>query len=136
MQDITSGIHGSMPAFGALFKGDKLSDLAQYVLSLSHQSGVNEEAANRGKASFATCAGCHGATGAGNQMIGAPNLTDQVWDFVDVPGAKSYGDKLKLVEGVIDHGLQHQMPKFGDRLSPEQIRLLAVYVRQSAAPDS
>ncbi len=119
-----------MPAFGALFKGEKLTDLAQYVLSLSHQQGVNEEAANRGKASFATCAGCHGATGAGNPMIGAPNLTDQVWDFVDVPGAKNYDEKLKLVEGVIDHGLQHQMPKFGDRLSPEQIRLLAVYVRQ------
>ena len=130
VQDITSGIHGNMPAFGALFKGEKLTDLAQYVLSLSHQPGVNEEAANRGKASFATCAGCHGATGAGNQMIGAPNLTDQVWDFVDVPGAKNIDDKLKLVEGVIDHGLQHQMPKFGDRLSPEQIRLLAVYVRQ------
>lgn len=130
VSDITNGIHGSMPAFGALYKGDKLTDLAEYVLSLSHQPGVNEEAANRGKSSFATCAGCHGANGMGNQMIGAPNLTDAVWDFVDVPGAKTVDAKVKLVEGVIDHGLQHQMPKFGDRLTPEQIRLLAVYVRQ------
>ncbi|WP_407275697.1 cytochrome-c oxidase, cbb3-type subunit III [Halothiobacillus sp. DCM-1] len=130
VQDITNGIHGNMPAFGALFQGEKRADLAQYVLSLSHQSGVNEEAANRGKALFATCAGCHGATGAGNQMIGAPNLTDQSWDFVDISGAKDYDEKLKLIEGVIANGLNHQMPKFGDRLSPEQIRLLAVYVRQ------
>lgn len=130
VQDITGGIHGNMPAFGALFQGEKRTDLAQYVLSLSHQQGVNEEAANRGKALFATCAGCHGATGAGNQMIGAPNLTDQSWDFVDISGAKDFNQKLSLIEGVIANGLNHQMPKFGDRLSPEQIRLLAVYVRQ------
>ncbi len=130
VQDITNGIHGNMPAFGALFQGEKRADLAQYVLSLSHQPGVNEEAANRGKALFATCAGCHGATGAGNQMIGAPNLTDQAWDFVDISGAKDFDEKLKLVEGVIANGMNHHMPKFGDRLSPEQIRLLAVYVRQ------
>lgn len=130
VQDITNGIHGNMPAFGALFQGEKRTDLAQYVLSLSHQQGVNEEAANRGKALFATCAGCHGATGTGNQMIGAPNLTDQSWDFVDISGAKDYDEKLKLIEGVIANGMNHQMPKFGDRLSPEQIRLLAVYVRQ------
>lgn len=130
VQDITNGIHGNMPAFGALFQGEKRADLAQYVLSLSHQQGVNEEAANRGKALFATCAGCHGATGTGNQMIGAPNLTDQTWDFVDISGAKDYDDKVKLIEGVIANGMNHQMPKFGDRLSPEQIRLLAVYVRQ------
>ena len=130
VQDITNGIHGNMPAFGALFQGEKRADLAQYVLSLSHQQGVNEEAANRGKALFATCAGCHGATGTGNQMIGAPNLTDQSWDFVDISGAKDYDEKVKLIEGVIANGMNHQMPKFGDRLSPEQIRLLAVYVRQ------
>lgn len=130
VQDITNGIHGNMPAFGALFQGEKRTDLAQYVLSLSHQQGVNEEAANRGKALFATCAGCHGATGTGNQMIGAPNLTDQSWDFVDISGAKDYDEKLKLIEGVIANGMNHHMPKFGDRLSPEQIRLLAVYVRQ------
>ncbi len=130
VQDMTNGIQGNMPAFGALFQGEKLTDLAQYVLSLSHQPGVNDEAANRGKASFATCAGCHGANGTGNQMIGAPNLTDKIWDFVDVSGAPNIDAKLKLVEGVIDHGLQHKMPKFSDRLTPEQIRLLAVYVRQ------
>lgn len=129
VSDITNGINGNMPAF-SFIKGDKAKDLAQYVLSLSNQPGVDKEAASRGKASFATCAGCHGANGKGNPMVGAPNLTDQIWTFVDIPGAKNIDQKVSMIENVFEHGLKHQMPAFGDRLSPVQIKMLAIYVRQ------
>jgi cytochrome c oxidase cbb3-type subunit 3 len=32
-----------------------------------------------GKAKFGVCAACHGNDGKGNQALGAPNLTDDIW---------------------------------------------------------
>ena len=52
--------------------------LVAYVLSLSGRAAPADKVA-AGKARFVLCAACHGADGKGNQAIGAPNLTDDIW---------------------------------------------------------
>ncbi|MEY2928985.1 MAG: hypothetical protein RLZZ583_550, partial [Pseudomonadota bacterium] len=54
-------------------------NVANYVLSLSN-SQHDTKRAELGKTKFTTiCAACHGADGKGNQLVGAPNLTDNIW---------------------------------------------------------
>ncbi|MFW6041493.1 MAG: cytochrome-c oxidase, cbb3-type subunit III [Guyparkeria sp.] len=126
---IKNGIKGNMPAQNV--PEDKIDDLAKYVLSLSDAADVSDEAASRGKESFSSCAGCHGAEGKGKESMGAPNLTDAIWDVADVPGC---GDdtacKIDEIKHVVNNGIEREMPGFGDRLSDTQVRMLAIYVRQ------
>ena len=61
---------------------------------------------------------CHGVDGKGNPLVGAPNLTDDVWLYGGDPAT------LKLT---IMAGRNGQMPAFGERLGPERVRLLAAY---------
>lgn len=110
-----------MPAFGKLgmLKRDQVSDVAEYVMSLSG-SADDEEAAARGKEIFATnCAACHGPEGKGNQALGAPNLTDELWLYG--------GDKATIVE-TVTNSRSGMMPAWAGRLDPATIKELAIYV--------
>jgi cytochrome c oxidase cbb3-type subunit 3 len=53
------------------------------------------------------CAACHGSDGTGNQAIGVPNLTDDIW---------------------LHGGRVNQMPAHAALLSKEKIHLLGTYV--------
>jgi len=125
---IASGRKGNMPAF-ANIQGQALDDVASYVLSLSGET-VDAAAAERGKQGYAMCMGCHGAEGKGNPMMGAANLTDKAWSVINIPAAGSIEEKKKLVAGVINKGIQREMPAFGSRLKPEEIKMLTVYVHE------
>jgi cytochrome c oxidase cbb3-type subunit 3 len=60
-------------------------------------------------------------------VLGAPNLTDKVW---------LHGWGEAAVVSIINSGKTNVMPGFGERLSAEQIHVLAAYVwnlSQSAA---
>ncbi|HXZ01189.1 MAG TPA: cytochrome-c oxidase, cbb3-type subunit III [Stellaceae bacterium] len=128
-QTITHGVRNAdpdsrqsqMPRFGAdkLLTPQQISDVADYVLSLSHQPAP-AEAAKRGAAVFAeNCAVCHGEKGAGNPEIGSKNLTNGIWLYG--------GDKATLVE-TITNARNSSMPAWGARLDPTTIKMLAVYV--------
>jgi cytochrome c oxidase cbb3-type subunit III len=113
--------NSQMPAFGRLgmLKPDQVSDVAEYVLSLSDSEG-DEEAAERGQAIFATnCAACHGPEGQGNQALGAPNLGDELWLYG--------GDKATVVETITD-SRAGMMPAWSERLDPATVKELAIYV--------
>jgi len=116
---ITNGRNGMMPPMAAAVGGpDDVKNVAHYVLSLSD----SEHDANRaalGKEKFAACAACHGVDGKGNQAIGAPNLTDDIW----LHGA----GEAAIIER-INHGKNNKMPAQGSRFTPEQIHVLAAYV--------
>ena len=76
---ILNGRQGAMPAWGAVLGPDGVANVAEYVLSLSGRS-VNETVAAAGKEKFMQlCVACHGPDGKGNQAMGAPNLTDNIW---------------------------------------------------------
>ncbi len=110
-----------MPAFGELgiLNREQIVDTVQYVMSLSGNE-EDAEAAARGQELYATnCAACHGPDGAGNQALGAPNLTDELWLYG--------GDKDTLVE-TITYSRAGMMPAFSERLDPATIKKLAIYV--------
>ena len=116
---ITAGRVGMMPPMAAAVGGaDDLRNVSHYVLSLSG-SAHNNVSAQLGKAKFTSCAACHGADGKGNQTLGAPNLTDKVW---------LHGWGEEAVTQIVVNGKQNVMPAFENRLSPEQIHVLAAYV--------
>lgn len=111
----------AMPRFGIDGALDKkqISDVADYVLSLSGLA-KDATAANRGQPIFAEqCASCHGEDGKGNQDLGAPNLADSVWLFGS--------DKADVVQSV-HTGRGGKMPAWEDRLDPLTIKALTVYV--------
>jgi cytochrome c oxidase cbb3-type subunit 3 len=112
---------GEMPGFGrtGVLPEAQVGDVAEYVLSLSGR-GDDAQAAQRGAKIFAdNCAVCHGPDGKGNQALGAPNLTDELW---------LYGDDKKTVIATIYGGRAGVMPAWVDRLDPETVKELAIYV--------
>jgi cytochrome c oxidase cbb3-type subunit 3 len=120
VQTITNGRIGNMPPMGAAVGGDKgIKEAAQYVLSLSGRQH-DAAAAAAGQQFFATiCSACHGIDGKGNQTIGAPNLTDDIW---------LHDGRVSGIEFQIRNGRINQMPAHGRILSAEKIHLLALYV--------
>jgi cytochrome c oxidase cbb3-type subunit 3 len=111
----------AMPKFGldGILRPAEIADTAQYVLSLSGHA-TDQAAAERGAKHFAdNCVACHGEKGTGNQELGAPNLTDNIW---------LYGGKATDVEKSIQTGRGGVMPYWVGRLDPVTIKMLAAYV--------
>lgn len=117
---ISAGRTAVMIGWKDVLGGDQgVKDTTAFVLSLSGRTSTVGDAA-RGKTLYeANCIACHGPTGAGNPLLGAPNLTDSVW---------LYGGSPSAVRDVIANGRQGQMPAQADKLSEVKIRLLAAYV--------
>ena len=118
-ETITNGRNGMMPPMGAVVGSEEdVKNLANYVLSLSGSMN-NAARAGLGAEKFATCAACHGPEGKGNQVLGAPNLTDNIW----LHGA----GEAQIMDRIMN-GKVNQMPAQEGRLTPEQIKVLAAYV--------
>ena len=110
-----------MQAFGedGLLTRAEINDLADYLLSFSGRSD-NAEAMANGQDLFApNCASCHGDDAMGDRSQGAPDLTDAVWLYG--------GERADIVESLYS-GRQGVMPNWNERLDPEIITALAVYV--------
>lgn len=110
-----------MQAYGreGLLTSDEIDDLTQYVLNLSGNA-TDMAAVDRVSELFQEqCSSCHGTEGKGDQMQGAPNLTDNEW---------LYGGEPLDIETTLINGRQGVMPNWNERLTPETISALAVYV--------
>lgn len=116
---LVQGRMGNMPPMAAAVgsSGD-VKNLAQYVLSLSGSPHDSVQAA-LGKEKFAACAACHGASGKGNQALGAPSLADDIW-------LHGYGEAAIIA--MINNGKVNQMPAQGEKLTEGQIHVLTSYV--------
>ncbi len=118
-ETILNGRQGGMPTWGPILGKEKIEQVANYVLSLSGRD-VDADLAAKGKQVFmSNCVACHGPDGKGNQMIGAPNLTDTIW---------LYGGSKSTVIKSITEGRRGRMPSWKDRLGPEKVHLVAAYV--------
>ncbi|HEX7338967.1 MAG TPA: cytochrome-c oxidase, cbb3-type subunit III [Rhodanobacteraceae bacterium] len=115
---IADGRNGVMPAWKSLGE-DKVNDLTQYVLSLSGRPHNAKMAAAAEPTFKAICAACHGKDGKGNQGIGAPNLTDNIW---------KWGSTEADIHHTIHDGRQGHMPTWDKRLTKSQIHVIAAYV--------
>jgi cytochrome c oxidase cbb3-type subunit III len=116
---------GQMPAFGRdeMLDRQQVIDVATYVSSLSDPSAStaeNIDQIDKGREVFrTTCIACHGEDAKGNPELGAPNLTDRRW---------IYGGSLQRIIASIHGGRQGHMPTWDERLTPTEIKVLALYV--------
>jgi len=110
-----------MQAYGrdGLLSSEQIDDLTEYLLSFSGRGNDGASTA-RGRALFADqCVSCHGENAMGDQSQGAPNLTDNEW---------LYGGEAEDIVATLYNGRQGVMPNWNERLEPETIAALAVYV--------
>ncbi|MCA1924697.1 MAG: cytochrome-c oxidase, cbb3-type subunit III [Thiobacillus sp.] len=133
-ETLMQGRRGYMPAFSEVLAADQIDALANYVASMA---GMAHDAAKAraGDVLFhsetAACFYCHGEDAKGRKEIGAPNLTDKVWLWANVPAAQGDEAKVAAIRNVIAGGLNKGvMPAWAGRLSPEQIKVLTVYVHE------
>lgn len=119
-QSIGQGRTSVMPAWKQALGGDSgVEDVLRYVMSLSGRE-LPAGDLNSGKAKFtAICTACHGADGHGNQALGAPNLTDQIW---------LNGGAVATVRETIANGRHAEMPAHLARLGKTRVNLLTAYV--------
>ena len=118
-ETITKGRRGQMPPMAAAIgTPDDVKNVANYVLSLS-KSPHDSVRAQLGKAKFTACAACHGIDAKGNQAVGAPNLTDDVW---------LHGWGEQAIINMVNNGKLNEMPAQGGKLTDAQIHVLTAYV--------
>lgn len=117
---LLQGRQAAMPPLAAAIGGDVgVTEVAAYVQSLS---GIKADPAlaEAGKARFGgVCAACHGVDGKGNPMLGAPNLTDDVW---------LYGSDFATISEGINKGRQGMMPAHEPIIGDTRVRLVGAYV--------
>ncbi|MCB1538828.1 MAG: cytochrome-c oxidase, cbb3-type subunit III [Rhodospirillales bacterium] len=129
-QTITHGIRSNdpdarvsqMPAFGkdGLLQKEEIEAVVGYVMTLS--GGPHEADYAKGKDVFeANCTACHGPDGKGMRDMGSANLTDKIW---------LYGGDRQTIYQTVYNGRGGVMPAWGERLDPETIKELTIYVHQ------
>jgi cytochrome c oxidase cbb3-type subunit 3 len=121
---VTNGRRGIMTAHGKILSDAEIDALAKAVVA--GNPAAEPLFLSKG------CIACHGMEGKGMAALGSANLTDSIWRFDEE-------DKLASAKYTITHGVndatdpmtrQAEMPKFGDRLSKDDIKKLAVYVHK------
>lgn len=115
---ILEGRQGIMPPLGTL-GADNVTNLAHYALSLSGAAHDQARAA-AGQPEFALCSACHGPTGEGNPLMGAPNLADSIW---------TWGGDLAAIEHTITNGAHGVMPAWKSRLTGDDTRVIIAWLR-------
>jgi cytochrome c oxidase cbb3-type subunit 3 len=116
---IANGRIGNMPAQAHLGE-EKIDQVATYVMSLGGRD-VDAAKAAAGKEVYLTagCIGCHGMDGTGNPLLGAPNLTDNIWLYGGSPG---------VIKQTLQNGRAGVMPAHQELLGDEKVHLLTAYV--------
>lgn len=124
---ITNGRKGVMTAHGKILSDPEIDKLAKAIIAGKPTS----EPLYMTKG----CVACHGPDGKGMKILGSANLTDSIYRFVPGEGQT----QLDSVKYTIKHGVNDAsdpmtreavMPAFGDRLSEDDIKKLAVYVHK------
>ncbi len=65
-----------------------------------------------GKSKFTACAACHGTDAKGDAVLGAPNLTDDIW---------LHGWGEQAIVDIITNGKINEMPAQNKKLDPPQL---------------
>jgi cytochrome c oxidase cbb3-type subunit 3 len=118
---ITNGRNGVMPPWGAALGEEGVNQVAAYIRSFNKEQPETKQTIE-GKNKFDMfCVACHGADGSGNQLLGAPNLTDNIW----LHASNSNSHKL---EAIIMEGVSAKMPAHSAILDENNIKVIAAYV--------
>lgn len=119
LETITYGRMAAMPAWGGTLGEKGVSEVAEYVLKISGNEHDTTKAAAGEKLYATNCVVCHGAEGKGSHIVGAPNLTDDIW---------LYGSEPQTIRQTLRDGRNGVMPAQKDVLKADKIHLLAAYV--------
>lgn len=131
-ETIRKGRQGAMPGFSARLNDAQVSDVAEYVLSLSGES-VDVEMVERGQNIFhgdAGCVVCHTKTGQGNTAMGSANLTDKIWTVAKINTKTDHDRKHLAVKNIINNGINRRMPAWEKRFTDTEIKMLTLYIHQ------
>ena len=115
--------YSEMPAFGRdeLLEPEQIDQVVNFVMSLSGDAQDATKVAAGAVVFDENCSACHGATGAGDRDVGAPNLTDAIW---------LYGGDYATLTETVNNARFGVMPEWAGRLKEEQIRAVSLYVHQ------
>lgn len=115
---ITEGRNGIMPIFANMLQEEGVKSVAAYVRNLSDATHL-PLLAKKGKAKFeAFCTSCHGTDAKGNTLLGAPNLTDDVW----LHGSSD------VIETALYEGFNNKMPAHKNLLDDNSRTIIAAYI--------
>lgn len=113
--------YSEMPAFGEILEEEEITQVVNYVMSLS---GAPQDAGKvaAGETVFLdNCAACHGDAATGDRGQGAPNLTDAIW---------LYGGDYDTLLATVTNSRYGVMPAWQGRLDEAEIRAVTAYVHQ------
>lgn len=119
LETIRDGREGMMPPQGPVIGEEGVRNAAEYVLALNGLEHDTAMAAKGQKIFGTVCKTCHGVDGKGNQAMGAPNLTDNIW---------LYGGSREQIRHTIRSGRSNEMPPQKNKLREDKIKLVAAYV--------
>ena len=112
--------YSEMPAFGDILEEQEISQVVNYVMSLSGNEPRDPSQVEAGAEVYEfNCAACHMEDGTGDRFQGAPNLTDAIW---------LYGGDYETLMETVTYSRFGVMPSWADRLSEAEIRAVAAYV--------
>jgi len=123
VESIRSGRQAAMPAWESVIGVRGVEQVADYVLGLAASDSGSPANAEGGVLFRQFCSACHGPTGSGQAMLGAPALDDKAW---------LYGGGRAQVIRSISQGRNGVMPAWGSRLDDTQIRLLTAWLSAGA----
>lgn len=118
-ETIIHGRKAAMPAWGGILGEAGIANVAEYVLQLNEREHDVDKALIGKKIFTQNCSACHGADATGNQLLGAPNLRDNIW---------LYGGEPQEIRQTLRQGRNGVMPAQQELLKPDRIHLLAAYV--------
>lgn len=117
---LNNGRQAAMPAWSGVVNAIGIRDLTEYVMQISGRDAIADQAAAGQQEYNRLCAACHGADGTGQPMLGAPDLTNDIW---------LYGGTREQITDVLRNGRNGQMPGFADRLDENRLHILNAYVK-------
>jgi cytochrome c oxidase cbb3-type subunit 3 len=116
---LINGRQAAMPAWGSVLGDQGIKEMTAHLLTLNKRTADSQLAAAGAQKFGMYCAACHMPDGTGNQMMGAPNLTDGIW---------LYGGSEADIAQTLRAGRNGIMPAQARSLSEDRIHILTAYV--------
>lgn len=117
---LVQGRVAAMPPWGAALGEDGVINMAHFVRQMAGLEHDADKAAAAAPQYNMLCVACHGADGKGNALLGAADLTNDIW---------LYGGSLEQIIFTLNNGRQGNMPAQADILTDDKIHILTAYVR-------
>lgn len=123
---INNGRQAAMPPWADALGEEGVEQVTEYVMQISGNEVSGDLAAAGAQKYTMFCAACHGPDGKGNPLLGAPDLTNDIW---------LYAGTREAITEALQLGRNGNMPAFGDQLTEQRRNILAAYVMSLSEGD-